>query len=86
MTYVDRAGLNSPVDMETDGPLMDDNMLRKAMEEEATPVTHLSHTHSHIYTHHTHTHTHVTQRHTDWIPLVLKVQHVIIVIDKQKEP
>ena len=41
MTYVDRAGLNSPVDMETDGPLMDDNMLRKAMEEEATPVTHL---------------------------------------------
>lgn len=37
--YHDSAGSDSPVDMETDEPLLDDvNMLKKTVEEEATQV------------------------------------------------
>lgn len=37
--YIDSVGSDSPMDMETDGPLLDDvNLLKKAMEEEATQV------------------------------------------------
>lgn len=37
--YADSSGLNSPVDMETDGPLIEDvHMLRQTVEEEATQV------------------------------------------------
>lgn len=37
--YVDSVGSGSPMDMETDGPLLDDvNMLKKTVEEEATQV------------------------------------------------
>lgn len=37
--YVDSSGLNSPVEMETDGPLIEDVlMLKKTVEEEATQV------------------------------------------------
>uniref|UniRef100_A0A8C9WZD5 Serine/threonine protein phosphatase 2A regulatory subunit n=1 Tax=Sander lucioperca TaxID=283035 RepID=A0A8C9WZD5_SANLU len=39
LIYVDSIGSGSPMDMETDGPLLDDvNMLKKAMTEEATQV------------------------------------------------
>ncbi|XP_063079421.1 protein phosphatase 2, regulatory subunit B', gamma b isoform X3 [Engraulis encrasicolus] len=39
VTHVEPGELGSPVDMETDGPLMDDvNMLRRNVEEEATQV------------------------------------------------
>ncbi len=38
--YIDSVGPDGPMDMETDGPLLDDvNMLKKAVEEEATQVT-----------------------------------------------
>lgn len=37
--YIDSVGSDSPMDMETDGPLLDDvNLLKKTMEEEATQV------------------------------------------------
>lgn len=37
--YIDSGGSDSPMDMETDGPLLDDvNLLKKTMEEEATQV------------------------------------------------
>ncbi|XP_056103160.1 protein phosphatase 2, regulatory subunit B', gamma b isoform X2 [Rhinichthys klamathensis goyatoka] len=37
--YVDSSSLSSPVDMETDGPMIDDvMMLKKTVEEEATPL------------------------------------------------
>lgn len=37
--YIDSVGSDSPMDMETDGPLLDDvSMLKKAVEEEATQV------------------------------------------------
>lgn len=37
--YQDSASPDRPVDMETDGPLLDDfNMLKKTVEEEATEV------------------------------------------------
>lgn len=37
--YIDSVGSDSPMDMETDGPLLDDvNMLKKTVEEEATQV------------------------------------------------
>uniref|UniRef100_A0A4W6EYX0 Serine/threonine protein phosphatase 2A regulatory subunit n=1 Tax=Lates calcarifer TaxID=8187 RepID=A0A4W6EYX0_LATCA len=39
LMYVDSVGSGSPMDMETDGPLLDDvNMLKKTVEEEATQV------------------------------------------------
>ncbi|XP_022622171.1 serine/threonine-protein phosphatase 2A 56 kDa regulatory subunit gamma isoform-like isoform X2 [Seriola dumerili] len=39
LMYVDSVGSDSPMDMETDGPLLDDvNMLKKAVEEEATQI------------------------------------------------
>lgn len=39
LMYVDSIGSGSPMDMETDGPLLDDvNMLKKTVEEEATQV------------------------------------------------
>lgn len=39
LMYVDSVGSGSPMDMETDGPLLDDvNMLKKAVAEEATQV------------------------------------------------
>lgn len=37
--YIDTLGSDSLMDMETDGPVLDDvNMLKKAVEEEATQV------------------------------------------------
>lgn len=40
VVYVDSIGSGSPMDMETDGPLLDDvNMLKKAVVEEATQVS-----------------------------------------------
>lgn len=37
--YIDSGGPDGPMDMETDGPLLDDvNALKKSMEEEATQV------------------------------------------------
>lgn len=37
--YIDSVGSESPMDMETDGPLLHDvNMLKKKVEEEATQV------------------------------------------------
>lgn len=37
--YIDSVGSDSPTDMETDGPLLDDvNLLKKTVEEEATQV------------------------------------------------
>lgn len=39
LKYVDSIGSDSPMDMETDGLLLDDvNMLKKTVEEEATQV------------------------------------------------
>lgn len=39
LLYIDSTGLGSPMDMETDGPLLDDvQMLKKTVEEEATQV------------------------------------------------
>uniref|UniRef100_A0A667Y2C3 Serine/threonine protein phosphatase 2A regulatory subunit n=1 Tax=Myripristis murdjan TaxID=586833 RepID=A0A667Y2C3_9TELE len=39
LLYIDSTGLGSPVDMETDGPLLDDvQMLKKTVEEEATQL------------------------------------------------
>lgn len=39
LMYIDSVGSDGPMDMETDGPLLDDvNMLKKAVEEEATQV------------------------------------------------
>lgn len=39
LMYIDSVGSGSPMDMETDGPVLDDvNMLKKAVEEEATQV------------------------------------------------
>lgn len=40
VVYVDSIGSGSPMDMETDGPPLDDvNMLKKAVVEEATQVS-----------------------------------------------
>lgn len=40
LMYIDSVGSGSPMDMETDGPVLDDvNMLKKTVEEEATQVT-----------------------------------------------
>lgn len=40
LMYIDSVGSDSPMDMETDGPLLDDvNLLKKTMEEEATQVS-----------------------------------------------
>lgn len=39
LMYIDSVGSGSPMDMETDGPMLDDvNMLKKTVEEEATQV------------------------------------------------
>ncbi|XP_040919961.1 protein phosphatase 2, regulatory subunit B', gamma b isoform X1 [Toxotes jaculatrix] len=39
LIYVDSVGSGSPMDMDTDGPLLDDvNMLKKTVEEEATQI------------------------------------------------
>lgn len=39
LVYNDSVGSGSPMDMETDGPMLDDvNMLKKTVEEEATQV------------------------------------------------
>lgn len=39
LMYIDSVGSDCLMDMETDGPLLDDvNMLKKTMEEEATQV------------------------------------------------
>lgn len=39
LMYIDSVGSDSSMDMETDGPLLDDvNMLKKTVEEEATQV------------------------------------------------
>lgn len=37
--YIDGTGSDGPMDMETDGPVLDDvNLLKKTVEEEATQV------------------------------------------------
>uniref|UniRef100_A0A7N6ATB1 Serine/threonine protein phosphatase 2A regulatory subunit n=1 Tax=Anabas testudineus TaxID=64144 RepID=A0A7N6ATB1_ANATE len=39
LMYIDSVGSGSPMDMETDGPVLDDvNMLKKTVEEEATQI------------------------------------------------
>lgn len=39
VTYVDSVDSGSPMDMDTDGPLLDDvSLLKKTVEEEAKPV------------------------------------------------
>lgn len=39
LVYVDSIGSGSPMDMETDGPMLEDvNLLKKTVEEEATQV------------------------------------------------
>ncbi|XP_046877429.1 protein phosphatase 2, regulatory subunit B', gamma b isoform X2 [Hypomesus transpacificus] len=39
LVFVDPSGLGSPVDMETDGPMLEDvNMLKKTVQEEATQI------------------------------------------------
>ncbi|XP_077056180.1 protein phosphatase 2, regulatory subunit B', gamma b isoform X1 [Siphateles boraxobius] len=39
LMYIDSSSLSSPVDMETDGPMIDDvMMLKKTVQEEATPL------------------------------------------------
>lgn len=39
LMYIDSVGLDGPMDMETDGPLLDDvGALKKTVEEEATQV------------------------------------------------
>lgn len=47
--YIDSVGSGSPMDMETDGPMLDDvNMLKKTVEEEATQVKPLTEIFCHL--------------------------------------